>query len=179
MHISLTPLLADLALDSTGYRLLLLGHLLCVIVGFGSTFVYPFLGNHASKVRGKPAAEISNVSLATGNIVTTPFIYGALVFGLLLVGFGPYGFDYVFVQIAVTLLVAALFFSHFVHIANLKKMNVLANELADMGPPPAGAAGPPPQAIETEKRGKDAARNGGILHLAFAVVLVLMVWKPR
>jgi hypothetical protein len=30
-----------------------------------------------------------------------------------------------------------------------------------------------------EQRGKAAARNGGILHLAFVVILVLMVWGAR
>jgi hypothetical protein len=178
MDITLSPLLADLALDSAGYRLLLLGHLLCAIIGFGSTFVYPFLGNQASKRKGSEGAAISDSVLATAKIVTTPFVYGVLVFGLALVAFGPYDFSHVFVQVAVTLLAFALIFSHFVHVPNLEKMNELAAELAAMGPPPAGTAGPPPQAVEMEKRGKDAARNGGILHLAFAVVLVLMVWKP-
>jgi hypothetical protein len=172
-------IIAALAADSTGYRLLLLGHLLCVIVGFGSTFVYPFLGNHASKVRGKPAAEISNATLHAGHIVTTPFTLGAGVFGVLLVLTGPYGFDDKFVGIALALYLIAVAFSFGVHLPNLAKMNALANQMADMGPPPAGAqGGPPPQAAEMEKRGKDAARNGGILHLLFAVILVLMVWKP-
>ncbi len=65
------------------------------------------------------------------------------------------------------------------HVPNLEAMNKLAAELAGMGPPPAGASGPPAQAVELETRGKAAARNGGVLHVLFAVVLVLMIWKPR
>jgi hypothetical protein len=92
---------------------------------------------------------------------------------------GPYDFGDKFVGMALGLYVIALAFSFGVHLPNLAKMNKLANELAAMGPPPAGATGgPPPQAVEMERRGKLAARNGGILQLFFAAVLILMVWKP-
>jgi hypothetical protein len=179
MHIHPLSLSAVLSADTTGYRLLLLGHLLCVIVGFGSTFVYPFLGAQSAKRKGSEGAAISDSVMATAKIVTTPFVYGALVFGLLLVGLGDsYDWGDRFVQVSITLLVVALAFSAFVHVPNLDAMNNLAAELANMGPPPAGATGPPPQAVELETRGKAAARNGGVLHVLFAVVLVLMVWKP-
>ncbi len=172
-------MLGALAADSTGYRLLLFGHLLCVIVGFGSTFVYPIIGNHASKVRGVGAAEISNASEKSGKFLTEPFILGAGAFGIAMAAMGStYDFGTKFVQMALGIYVVALVFSFGVHIPNLGKMNKLANELAAMGPPPAGAAGPPPQAVEMEKRGNDARRNGGILSLLFVVILVLMVWKP-
>ena len=172
-------MLAALSPDTTGYRLLLLGHLLCVIVGFGSTFVYPFLGAQSAKRKGAEGAAITDSVIATARIITTPFIYGALAFGLLLVGLGgSYDWSDRFVQIAIPVLVAAIAFSHFVHVPNLEAMNKLGAERAHMGPPPAGASGPPPQAIEMEKRGAAAARNGGVLHLAFAFILVLMIWKP-
>jgi hypothetical protein len=170
--------LAALRGDETVYHLLVVGHLLTVIVGFGSTFVYPLLGAQASKRRGKEGAAISEASLHAGHIVTSPVIIAAAVFGLLLVAFGPYNWDDRFVMIAIPVVVAAVAFSFLVHLPNLTRMSALANELAAMGPPPAGAAGPPPQAIELEKRGKDAGRNGGILTLAFLVLLVLMVFKP-
>lgn len=173
-----THALAVLSADTTGYRLLLLGHLLCVIVGFGSTFVYPFVGAEAGKRKGVEGAALTDTVLKTANIVTTPFIYAAGIFGVLLVALGPYDWSDRFVQIAIPLLAAAILFSAFVHVPNLEVMGRLGNELAAMGPPPAGASGPPPQAIEIEKRGKAAARNGGLLHIAFAIILVLMIWKP-
>jgi len=171
-------MLAALRGDETVYHLLVVGHLLCVVVGFGSTFVYPLLGAHASKVRGKEGAAISDASLHAGHVVTTPVIIAAAVFGLVLVAVGPYDWDARFVQIAIPVVIAAVLFSLLVHIPNLTKMNALSHELAEMGPPPAGASGPPPQAVELEKRGKAAARNGGILTLAFLVLLLLMVFKP-
>lgn len=171
-------MLAALRGDETVYHLLVVGHLLCVIVGFGSTFVYPLLGAQAQKVRGVGAAAISDASLHAAERVTTPVIYAAAAFGLALVAVGPFDWSNRFVQAAIPIVIAALAFSWFVHVPNLRAMNKLAHELAEMGPPPAGASGPPPQAVEMEKRGKDAARNGGILSVVFVVLVLLMVFRP-
>lgn len=172
-------IIAALAADSTAYRLLVFGHIASAIIGFGSTFVYPVIGAHAKKVRGIGAAEISNASEKSGKFLSEPFIIATAVFGVVLALTGPYEFGDRFVGMALGLFILALAFSFGVHLPNLKKMNELANELAAMGPPPVGAqAGPPPQAVEMERRGKLAARNGGILQLALAAMLILMVWKP-
>ncbi|MCB1017122.1 MAG: DUF2269 family protein [Acidimicrobiales bacterium] len=166
------------------YRALVLLHILAVIVGFGSTFVYPLLGNYASKHPGLEGKGISNANLEAGKRLTEPAIYAAGVFGVLLVIVGPFEWEDPWVGASLVLYVAALLFSIFVHQPNLRRMDALVNELAAMaaGGPPAGgppAGGPPPQAVELEQRGKAAARNGGILHLAFVVILVLMVWGSR
>jgi len=173
-------MLAALRGDETVYHLLVVGHLLAVIVGFGSTFVYPILGAQASKIRGKEAAALSDATLKAAHLVTTPIIYTAAAFGLILVAVGPYDWDARFVQAAIVIVVFAILFSMFVHLPNLKKMNALAHELAEMGPPPVGAemTGPPPQVAEMERRGAAAGRNGGILTLAFVALVLLMVFKP-
>ena len=158
------------------YRLLVLLHVLTVIVGFGSTFVYPLLGNFASQHPGLEGKGISNATQFAGNRLTSPAIYAAGAFGLLLVVVGPFGFDESWVSAAMLLYIAAVLFSHFVHQPNLKKMDDLVNELA-AGPPPQG--GPPPQVVEMAKRGKNAARNEGILHLIFVIILILMIFGPR
>jgi hypothetical protein len=93
-------LIALLSSDTTGYRLLLIGHLLCAIIGFGSTFVYPFMGAEAGKRKGVEGAAISDAVMKTASIVTAPFIYGAGIFGLLLVAFGPYDWGDRWLQIA-------------------------------------------------------------------------------
>jgi len=171
-------MLAALSPVSTGYRLLLLGHLLCVIVGFGSTFVYPFLGAQAAKRKGAEGAAITDVAESTGKIITGPFIWGAGLFGFALVLAGPFDFDALWIQAAIAVFFVSMAFSLFVHLPNLHRLNALAQQMA--GGPPAGATGggPPPQVAEMEGRGKAAARNGGILHLLFAVLLVLMIFKP-
>jgi hypothetical protein len=172
-------MLAALRGDETVYHLLVVAHLLCVVVGFGSTFVYPLLGAAASKIRGKEAAAISDATLHSAERVTTPVIYAAAVFGLILVAVGPYDWSDRFVQAAIPIVIFGVLFAGFVHVPNLKAMNRLTHELAEMGPPPANeAGGPPPQAIEMEERGKAAARNGAITTLVFLALLVLMVFKP-
>ena len=57
-------------------------------------------------------------------------------------------------------------------------MNRVMAELNAGGPPPAGAAGAPPQVAELEERGKRAAMYGGILNVIAVVLVLLMVWKP-
>lgn len=173
-------LLADLAVDSAGYRILLLLHITCMIVGFGSSFVYPFLGNEAKKRRGIEAKALSDASLSTAEIITTPVIYAGGAFGLVLALVGPWDLADVWLSGAITVFLAAVVFAKLVHVPNLKAMNELITQLAAMGPPPEGGApaGPPPQAAQLEARGKAAARNGGLLHLAMLVMLYLMIWKP-
>ena len=179
-------LLASLQQTDNLYRFLVFLHVLTVIVGFGSTFVYPLLGNEAKKHPGLEAKGISNANLLAGQRLTEPAIYAAGALGVVLVLVGPFEWEDPWVGLSLVLYVAALLFSIFVHQPNLKRMDALVNELAAMGPPPAGATGdgppaggPPPQVVEMEQRGKAAARNGGILHLAFVVILVLMVWGAR
>ena len=107
--------------------------------------------------------------------------------GVILVIVGPFEWDDPWVGLSLLIYLAAMFFSLFVHQPNLKAMDGVINELAAMGPPPGaagegpppGAGGPPPQVVELERRGKLAARNGGILHLAFAVILILMIFGAR
>lgn len=183
-------ILASLQQNDTVYMVLVAVHILTVIVGFGSTFVYALTGNYASKHPGLEGKGISNANQFAGNRLTEPSIYAAGVMGVVLVLVGPFDFSDGWVSASLLLYVAALAFSHFVHLPNLKKMDDLVNELAAMGPPPGAAGGgegggkaggpppggPPPQALELADRGKAAARNGGILHLTFAVILVLMVW---
>jgi hypothetical protein len=173
-------MLAALRGDETVYHLLVVAHIVAVVVGFGSSFVYPLLGAQASKIRGKEAAAISDATIFAAERVTTPVIYVAAIFGAIVVAVGPYDWSDRFVQAAIALVVVAVLFAGFVHVPNLKAMNKLTHELAEMGPPPAGAemTGPPPQVVEMERRGKAAARNGGILDLFFLALVLLMVFKP-
>ena len=175
-----TAVLAALNPDSNIYRILFLLHITAAIVGFGSTFVYPVLGMLAQERRGEQAVALSDGSMKAAAALTNPGIYATALTGLLIVIFAdPWEFDQTWVWAAILVYIVALGFSHGVHQPNLKKMNALTHELASMGPPPEGApAGPPPQAVEMETRGKAAARNGAILDLFLLLILYLMIWKP-
>jgi hypothetical protein len=174
------PTFADLATDTFGWKLLFLLHLLCVTVGFGSTFVYPLLGKIASERTAAEGTVLTDAALYAAKRVTTPVIYAAGFFGLVLAIVGPYDMGKAWIAIAIVLFAAAVVFAGFVHVPNLVAMNKLSHQLSDAGPPPAGVApsGPPPQVAQIEARGKRAAMNGGILHLVFLLLMLDMIWKP-
>jgi hypothetical protein len=169
-------LLADLRPDQFGYRVLLLAHLVFVIVGFGSTFIWPVLGREADKRGGPAGLALSEVATRYSRYFTVYAIYAAGVFGLVLAIAGG-RMDEMWVQAAMGVYVVAIVFSGLVHVPNLNRIDGLAHELA--GGATGGPAGaPPPQVAEMGTRMKAAARNTGILHLAFAVLLILMIWQP-
>jgi hypothetical protein len=153
-----------------------------VIVGFGSTFVWPFL---AAKARGLGDPQVSyytsQMAFQGGKVLTTPFIYGAGVTGLILLLFGAtsdleyWKFSDTWISIAFLLYFAGLGISLFLHGPNLKAMLGLQEQMASGAAP---AAGPPPQLAELQERGKKAGMYGGILHLIFVLILLDMVFKP-
>jgi hypothetical protein len=171
------PVLSSLNAGDFGYRILFLGHLLFVIVGFGSTFVWPVVGREADKRPGPGGVALSEVAMKYSRYLTTYAIYAAGAFGFVLAAAAGL-LDQMWAQAAIVIYLAAVLFSGFVHVPNLEKMDDLAHQLAAGPPPGAGAGGPAPQVAEMGTRAKAAARNGGILHLAFVVLLILMIWKP-
>lgn len=164
------------------YELVLFLHIFAAIAGFGSTFVWPVLSVMTRKSGDMVlAAQVGKLSEEAGRRFE-PFILANGVFGLLLVIFGAtadpayWSFSDTWITIAMTLYIAALVLSLGFHIPNLKAMAGLQQELIDGVP--GGASGPPPQVAELEARGKKAAMFGGILHLAFFLILLDMVFKP-
>jgi hypothetical protein len=190
-------ILAVLGDDTFAYRFVFLLHLLAVILGFGSSFVYPFLGREARARRGEQAHALIDSSLKASNTLTTPPIYIAGATGILLVIMSDaIDFDEAWVSIAFVLFFLSAGLGGFLHVPNLRRMSQLARELSAAGPPPdaAGAAasagpggstgagtspgGPPPQLAELQARGKRAGMYGGILHLSFLALMIDMIWKP-
>jgi hypothetical protein len=169
------------------YELMLWLHILTVVVGFGSTFVWPFLAAKSRQL-GDPKVGyyVSQMSMQGGTILSTYFIYGAGVTGLILLLFGAtsdpayWEFSDTWISIAFLLYFAGLAVSLGLHSPNLKAMLALQEQLATAeGPPPGAAAGgPPPQVAELQERGKRAGMYGGILHLLFVLILLDMVFKP-
>lgn len=171
--------LAALGVTSSVYRILLLLHILTVIIGFGSSFVYPIMGRQAAKRRGIEAQALSETSLLAARAVTTPVVYAAGALGLILVLAGPHEFDELWIQLALSVFIVLVLFAGIVHVPNLKRMDELTRQLATAsGPPPGGATGPPPQAVEMEQRARRAPVTGGLLDVGLVVLLILMIWKP-
>ncbi len=164
---------------SFAYRLVYLVHLLCVVVGFGTTFVAPLL---AAKARQRPPAEayaINHTFSEVAHILATPFIIAAGVFGTILVALSDRTWTYsqTWVSIAFVLFFVALGISLGLHLPNLKAMDGLQEKLATGQATPT-PGGPPAEVAELQARGKRAQMLGGILHLLFLLLMIDMIWKP-
>lgn len=166
------------------YELVLFLHIFAAIAGFGPTFVWPVMSVMGKRSDDPVFGARLGVLVEDLGRKFEPFIFANGLLGLLLVIFGAthdpayIEFSDTWVTIAMTLYIAAMVLSLLVHQPNLKAMAALQQDLID-GVPGGGAhAGPPPQVAELEERGKKAAMVGGILHLAFALILLDMVFKP-
>jgi hypothetical protein len=167
------------------YDLFLFLHILAVVVGFGSTFVWPALASKARALPPEQGYAISHASLVTSKVLTRPVIWGVGITGIVLVYLwgdktddvsGAFGEPWV--STAILLYVIGIAVSEVLHSPNLKAMDEIQERLVSgqTGAPAAG--GPPPEVAELQARGKKAGMFGGILHLIFFVILILMVWKP-
>lgn len=171
------------SITSTAFKLVLFLHLMSAIVGIGGVFLLGLFGREAGARKGVQGQAIAETAYKVGHVAEY-FIYAIPIFGIALLfisttnGNHVYWFDQTWVSLALLLYIGAIAFSHAVHLPNLRKMNALMAELNAGGPPPAGAAGPPPQAVELEARGKRAGINGAILNVTVTIIVILMVWKP-
>jgi MFS family permease len=171
--------LAKLLQDDFGYRLLYLLHILFVVVGFGSTFVYAALASRARKLSPTEGHAITHASLDVGKGLTTGPIWGAGIVGVILVLVGEgWEFSQAWISIAFVLFIIGVVISTFVHTPNLKAMDAVQERLiaGDASPSASGAA--PPEVAELQQRGKRAGMTGGILHLIFLLLVIDMIWKP-
>lgn len=168
-----------MGMDSTAFKVVLLLHLLTVVVGFGSSMVYPALASRARKLEPKEAYAINHAALGLGLKLTSIPIYAAIVFGIALVILSDQNFKFsqTWISIAFLLVIIAVLLANFLQYPNLKAMDALQAKLAagDITP---GQDGKPKEVTELEERGSKAAMYGGVLHLMFLLLMIDMVWKP-
>lgn len=165
---------------SFAYKLLLYLHILSAIIGFGGVLLN---GLYASRARKRPPAEalaVMEVNTFVSLRVAEIFIYLTGIFGLGLIGVSDDVWEYTdgWILWAIILYVVSLVVSLALLQPKVRQLVALQREMvhtmADGGVP----AGPPPQAALLEKLGPQIGALSGVLHLSFAVILVLMVWKP-
>jgi hypothetical protein len=151
------------ALDSGDFawRLLYLGHLLSVIVGFGPTFVVPMFVSTARTTR---SPELLGTVIQVATRVITPGVWLAGIFGFLLAMLGGFDMGDFWISAAMVLFLIGAVLATFVQLPNAKRMAALS--------------GQPDAADELAQRGKRAGMVGGILHLIFFLLLIDMIWKP-
>src|SRR5262245_32615144 len=168
------------AVDDALYGLVLFLHIICAILGFGPLALNGLYGMQAKQRPGPGGLAIGQANFFV-SAVAEKFVYAVFVFGILLVLLADDNtieFSNTWVWLSILIYVAAIGFSHARQIPNAKKMNALAEELVNAGPPPEGAQGPPPQVAQMEEIGKQLAIGGAILNLALLLVLYLMIFKP-
>ena len=169
-----------MGITSTAYKIVLLLHILCAIVGFGTVILNGLYGREAKRRPGPGGVAISEANLAVSGIAEY-FIYAVFIFGLALVGMSDkaWKFDQTWIMLAIVLYIVGIGVSHAIVFPNARRMKDLAVELAAGGPPPADAPpGPPPQVAEMERRGKMLGASSTFLDLLLVAIIVLMIWKP-
>jgi hypothetical protein len=161
------------------YKLFLVLHILCAIVGFGAVYLNGVYGAEMKKRRGAEAIAIYDANYRVSKIGEY-VIYGVFIFGFALVGLSDsvWEFSQTWVWLSIVLFVFGIGLSHGVLLPAVRRMGVLMREMASGGPPPAGAGGPPPQAAEMENLGKRVGITGAALNVLVVVFLFIMVWKP-
>jgi hypothetical protein len=170
-----------MGLNSGIYKLLLVLHIFCAIVGFGAVYLNALYGQQIRKRQGREGLAIYEANFFV-SAIGQYFIYAVFVFGFLLVltSDDAWEFKQTWIWLSMALYVVGLGVSHGVLLPAVKRMGVLMRELVETGGPPPGAApaGPPPQAVELGALGKRVGASGGFLDVLMVVILALMVWKP-
>lgn len=165
---------------STLYKILFLLHLLAVIVGFGSSFVYPMLAAKTKDLDPKERYAVNHTAFSVSKYLTSYPIYAAGVFGILLIPASEesWKFSQTWVSVAFLLYVLALLVATFLHMPNLKAMDELGGRLAAGKITPPKGEGPPKEVKEMEERASRAGMYGGMLHLLFLLLMLDMIFKP-
>ena len=169
-----------MGIDSTGYKIVLLLHILCAIVGFGTVILNGLYGREAKRRPGPGGLSISEANLFVSQIAEY-FIYAVFVFGIALVFMSDKAWEFgqTWIWLAMALYIVGIGVSHGVLFPNAKRMRDLAAELVAAGPPPPDAPpGPPSQVVEMARREKTLGAASTFLHLLLVAILVLMIWKP-
>ena len=170
-----------MGIDGTGYKIVLLLHILCAIVGFGGVLLNGLYGREAKRRPGPGGLAIAEANLFVSRIAEY-FIYAVFVLGFALVGMSKdaWEFSQTWIWLAIVLYIVGIGVSHGVLFPNAKRMRDLAAELVAAGPPPPDAppGPPPPQLEEMARREKTLGAASTFLDLVLVAILVLMIWKP-
>ncbi len=164
------------AFGSDAYKIVLVLHILCAIIGFGAVFFNGIYGAQSAQYKGPEGLAISRANMLVSRIGEY-FIYAVFVLGVVLVLIGDNVLDFgqTWIWLSMTLFLVAIALSHAVLWPSARRMIALMEEI-NSGPPP--TAGPPPQAAEMEQLGKKLSIVDPILNVIMVVILILMVFKP-
>ena len=113
-------------ITSGTYKLVLVLHILAAIVGFGGVFLNALYGQQAKARRGREGLAIAESNFLVSSVAEF-FIYGVLVFGILLVLLSDevWTFGQFWIWASIVLYVVGLGLAHGVLRPNVRRMNLL------------------------------------------------------
>ena len=145
-------------------------HVAGVIIAFGPTIAFPFIGAKASQ-----EPQHGNFALRVSEFIGSRLVEPAAVFvflmgvGLIITrGYNP--LEQLWVGVSIVLFLATFAYANLVQIPTVRKMIALTSQ-----PPPEGASGPPPEFVALSTK---AARGGMFQTAMIFVILALMIFKP-
>jgi hypothetical protein len=156
------------------YRVVLLLHILCAIVGFGGVTLNGVYAVASRKAIGHGATAVVRAN-AKATKIAEVFIYAVPVLGFALIGMSGdvWSFGQTWAWLAVVLYAVALAISLGALLPAARQYERLVTQIE------AGGRAPAPEVESTlDRLLKKQASLGGSLHLLLVVILVLMIWKP-
>lgn len=158
----------------TGYHVLVLAHLICVIGGFGF-LAYSGLTLTAGRARGAALGTLE-VTLQVGGLAEL-LVYGAFIFGVAAVATsgGSEKFSQAWVSAGLALYLVAIGVLHGVIRRSQREYLRLARRVAAIQGPVLGTPEEVPRIEALEKR---MVAGWGIFNLVVVAVVALMVFRP-
>jgi uncharacterized membrane protein len=153
------------------YKVVLVLHILCAIVGFGAVLLNGLYAAQVTKHRGAEGVAIAEANHRASKVAMY-FVYAVILLGFALVGMSDklFKFGQTWVWLAIVLVIAAIGIAHGAIVPREKKIIELLREEAGGGAPA------PDGRIEALMR---QVSTFGLLYAAAVVaILALMVFKP-
>jgi len=162
------------AIDDGVYNFLLLVHLFLVIIAVGASFAIPVIAVQMRKLEGLGLTQATKASYDTARFLILPPLVLAGLVGpfLVMVSDDVISMGDTWISIGFVLWFAALAIVLGVLYPNEKKKVELTKDLEDP------ASDKPKLATELDALYKKGAMFGGINHLIFILLLIVMIWKP-
>lgn len=163
----------------TGYKLVVVLHILCAIVGFGAIALDSLYAAQTRRFRGPEAHAVAQAHYAATAKVSEPFLYALPVLGILAVLLSSSGAKISmgdsWVSMSFLVYIATLGVLHGMVRPARRKALVLLGELA--GAQNSGGA-QPSQTATLAKLGQKLSLGSALINLLLVIAVILMVFKP-
>jgi uncharacterized membrane protein len=170
-----------MGIDSFGYKVMLLLHILTAIIGFGGVLLN---GLYAREARNRPPA--AGLAILEANTFVSLKVAEKFIWAVPILGFGLAGMSddvwkmrQTWLAASIVLYLLSLAVSYGFLQPRVKQVVALQREV--VAAEAAGTLptdGPPPQVAKMAALGKQIGASSGVLHLSLVVILILMIWKP-